>query len=168
MRKSTLLFSPVLLIAFFAQPLKKQHMLELKTEIVIQAPSQTVWKHLTELDAYGSWNPFIVKSEGSVEQGAYITNVMMNGGKPRTFKPIITKLEDGKTLEWLGKMPLGLFNGNHYFHLEKIDENTTKLIHGERFTGLLHKTIMKKIGDDTQRGFEAMNAALKARCERDS
>lgn len=165
MRKSTLFFSPVLLVAFFAQPQKTEHMLELKTEIVIQAPTQVVWKHLTQLDAYSSWNPFIVQSEGAVEQGVSITNVMINGGKQRTFKPTITKLEDAKTLEWLGKMPLGLFNGNHYFHLEKIDGNTTRLIHGERFTGLLHKTIMKKIGDDTRRGFEAMNVALKARCE---
>ena len=140
-------------------------MKELVTEITIQAPVEIVWKHLTDLTAYSSWNPFIVKSDGEIGLGNQITNVMMNGGKPRTFKPKITGVKPLLSFEWLGKLPLGLFNGNHYFRLEKIDDDTTHLIHGEHFSGLLRGPIVNRLGDDTRAGFVAMNEALKSRCE---
>lgn len=167
MRKSIFaLCSLVLLNHSTSTAQKNDPMKELVTEITISAPVETVWKHLTDLSAYSSWNPFIVKSEGEIALGNRITNVMMNGGKPTTFKPEITLVEPQQRFEWIGKLPLGIFNGNHYFYLEKLDANTTKLIHGERFSGLLRGLIMNRVGENTRLGFIAMNDALKARCER--
>ncbi|MEO1714214.1 MAG: SRPBCC family protein, partial [Bacteroidota bacterium] len=37
-------------------------MRHLETSITIDAPMQTVWKVLTDLEKYPSWNPFIQKS----------------------------------------------------------------------------------------------------------
>ena len=64
-------------------------------------------------------------------------------------------------LEWLGKAPLGIFNGQHYFKLEAINSTQTKLIHGENFSGWLRGMIMKRIGNATRESFIQMNKNLK-------
>lgn len=59
----------------------------------------------------------------------------------------------------------GLFDGEHYFKLEKIDDNRTRFIQGEKFTGLLSGIFFKLIGEDTKSGFNEMNFALKKKAE---
>ena len=140
-------------------------MQSIKTEITIHASIQTVWNILTNFEAYPSWNPFIISIKGKAEQDARLKTIMLNNGKENAFTPIITILETEQKLEWLGKLPLGMFNGNHYFHLEALDANTTKLIHGEHFSGWLSGLILKMIKEETIRGFEAMNQALKTKSE---
>jgi uncharacterized protein YndB with AHSA1/START domain len=39
----------------------------IKTEIDIQAPAETVWEMLSDIDAFPSRNPFITRLEGEVE-----------------------------------------------------------------------------------------------------
>lgn len=140
-------------------------MKNLETTITINANVKTVWNILTNFEAFPSWNPFIVSIKGNLKEGATLTNVMMNGGKENTFKPVITVIEEHQKFEWLGKLPLNMFNGNHYFHLEQIDEHTTKLVHGEHFSGWLRGILMYFIGEETKRGFIAMNEALKTKAE---
>ncbi len=59
----------------------------------------------------------------------------------------------------------GLFDGEHYFVLEKIDAEKTRFIHSEQFSGFLTGIILKMIQEGTIRGFKAMNTALKIRVE---
>ena len=140
-------------------------MKNLETSITIAAPIQTVWNILTSFEEYPSWNPFITKIEGELKMGGQLSNTLMINGKPNYFQPNIITLEEGRKFEWLGSGPLGMFNGQHYFELEDLGNNQTKLIHGEHFSGWLRWLIMLMIGKETKRGFEAMNAALKARAE---
>ena len=44
-------------------------MKELRTEIVIQASPENVWKILTDLENYPRWNPFIRHAIGKAEVG---------------------------------------------------------------------------------------------------
>ncbi len=140
-------------------------MKEIKTEIIIDANPEKVWKVLTDNTAYPEWNPFIVSMEGVLAKGNTIKNTMFSGGKNQTFKPVILAFEENKKFEWLGKLPLGMFNGQHYFILEKVNQNQTKLSHGEYFSGWLRGLIMKQIGEETRANFVKMNTALKARVE---
>jgi hypothetical protein len=140
-------------------------MKSIKTEIIINASVETVWNILTNFEAYPSWNPFIVSVKGNLGKGEELVNVMMNNGKKNTFKPIITVLEEQHKFEWIGKLPLGMFNGNHYFQINQINAKSTKLIHGEHFSGWLSGLIMYFIGEETLRGFNAMNEALKVKAE---
>jgi hypothetical protein len=139
--------------------------LELKTEVVFDAPKEKVWEVLTDTDKYSEWNPFITSVEGEMKQGARITNVMVNQGKENTFTPVITAFEEYKLLEWLGSGLGGMFNGNHYFKLTEIKDDKTKMLHGEKFSGLLSGLIIQMIGKDTYANFELMNNAMKQRVE---
>lgn len=137
----------------------------IKTNITINAPIQVVWNILLNFEAYPSWNPFITRIHGQATLGATLETTLINNGKENHFKPQITTLDPYQSFEWLGKLPLGMFNGKHYFRLEKIDDQTTQLIHGEQFSGWLASLILYFIKAETVRGFEAMNKALKNRAE---
>ncbi len=138
----------------------------LHTEIEIDAAPEAVWAILTDLPAYRDWNPFITSSEGTVAVGERLTNRLEPpGGKPVTFKPIVTRVDHGRALEWRGRLPLaGMFDGRHRFELVPAGDGT-RLIHAEHFTGLLVPFMKKGLDINTLAGFEAMNRALKSRAE---
>jgi hypothetical protein len=144
-------------------------MKHLQTEIIIDAPAEEIWTQLMDFDAYHQWNPFIqsIVSSGDLAVGNRITAVIKPGDKKaQTFKPVVKALEPNKELRWLGSASIkGIFDGEHYFILEEMAPNQTRFLHGERFSGILVGLVMRMIGDDTLKGFEAMNVALKKRCE---
>lgn len=142
-------------------------MRELKTEIVLNAPLPKVWKTLINFKEYPSWNPFILSIIGEAKVDTQLTNTMLNNGNKMVFKPMITKVEENRHFEWLGSAMGGMFKGRHYFILEDLGNNKTKLIHGEQFTGLLSTPIIAMIGKDTFKNFEKMNQALKEKVEQD-
>ena len=141
-------------------------MKELKTEIVINASQETVWEILTDFEQYALWNPFIVNSSGKAVTGERITNQMKQGDKTFTFKPKLIEVQPYQKLEWIGHLLVpGLFDGHHYFHLEKIEASQTKLVQGEKFGGLLSALLMKNLEEGTRDGFVRMNRALKERAQ---
>ena len=100
---------------------------ELHTEIDIDATPEVVWQVLTDLDRYVEWNPFITSSAGIARVGERLVNRMEPpGGRPITFKPKVTVVEEGQTLEWLGRLAVpGLFDGRHRFELEPSGDGTS-------------------------------------------
>ena len=140
-------------------------MKHLKTEIILNASKEKVWNTLTDLENYANWNPFIVSSKGEAVVGQKLTNKLISNGKETVFNPIVTKSEQNREFEWLGSGLMGMFKGRHYFILEDAGNGQTKLIHGEHFSGLLSGLVMKFIGDDTLKNFQAMNKALKGQVE---
>lgn len=142
-------------------------MVHIKTEIIIDAQASKVWDLLSNFSNYENWNPLIVKSVGKAEKGSRLINTLKIQDKEQVFKPKLLKVEANHKLEWLGSLFVpGIFDGRHYFQIEKLSENQIQLIHGEYFSGILSKFILKKIKDDTIKGFMAMNEALKVEAEK--
>lgn len=137
----------------------------LRTEIIIKASREKVWDILTNFEKYGDWNPFIREIKGELKLGERLSTTMELDGSKQTFKPVVVRNDSEEAFEWRGSMPLGMFIGQHYFHLEDLGNEQTKLIHGENFSGWLSGFIMKKIGESTHANFLAMNRALKERAE---
>ncbi len=142
-------------------------MKEIKTVIHIHAPSHIVWNALMNFQEYPEWNPFIRKIEGNAGAGESISVTLQppDFDKPKTFTPSVLKYEDQKEFRWRGKLFIkGLFDGEHYFVINKLPNGSTALEHGESFTGLIVPFIgglLKK----TEQGFQQMNIALKELCE---
>ncbi len=83
-----------------------------------------------------------------------------------TFRPTILKAEPSRELRWRGKLFIqGLFDGEHVFEIEQLAENRVRFVQRESFRGLLASLLLRMLENDTRRGFEEMNAALKARAE---
>ena len=137
-------------------------MKELRTEIEINAPPERVWNILTDTDKFSEWNPFIRSVKGKLAQGESI-EVVLGEEKTMTFRPTILELTPNRTFRWLGKMFVGgLFDGEHIFEIEPLDTNRVRFVQREKFNGILIPVFNF---DSTQRGFDAMNLALKQRAE---
>ena len=143
-------------------------MKSIETSIQIDASPDQVWATLTDFEHYGEWNPFIRAIVGKAQVGTRLKNTLqLPDAKPQVFKPKVLVSQPAKEFRWLGSLFIpGLFDGEHYFRLETNGKGGTRLIHGERFRGILVGMVMKKIGEATHASFVAMNEALKARVER--
>lgn len=142
-------------------------MKELYTEIQIQARAEVVWGHLTRFAAYPEWNPFVAEAIGTVEEGAVLKiRLTPPSGKAMTFKPTLTRVQPPYHLRWQGRLLVPyLFDGEHIFEIEPLEEGGVRLIHRETFRGLLVPFLWRRLDTDTRAGFEAMNVALKVRAE---
>ena len=138
----------------------------LHTEIDIDAPPDAVWAVLTDLDGYSDWNPFVVSSQGIVAVGEQLKNRLQPpGGRAMTFRPKVTVVETERVFEWLGRLGLPrIFDGRHRFEIESTPTRT-RFVQTEAFSGVLVRFMKNSLDTQTVKGFEAMNAALKARAE---
>ena len=139
----------------------------ISTEIEINAPASAVWAQLAAGDAYADWNPFIKHLSGNLEVGKHLNvTIQSEGNSPMDFTPEILVAAENAELRWVGKLGVrGIFDGEHHFILEETDRGTMIFRHGESFTGIHGYPLLALIREDTENGFKAMNAALKARVE---
>jgi hypothetical protein len=139
---------------------------EIETKIEIDAPASRVWELLTDFERMSSWNPFIVAIAGEPREGGRLDVKIAPPGKTAMrFTPVVLAARPARELRWRGGVLVrGVFDGEHYFLLEPLDENRTRLTHGEIFSGLL-VGLLGAMLPATRQGFEAMNAALKAKAE---
>lgn len=138
---------------------------EIKTEIVINATPEKVWSVLTNFENYPNWNPFITSITGNVQVGNKISiRIKPPNSKGMTFKPKILTYQENKELSWLGHLWFsGLFDGKHTFKLIDNGDGTTTFKQSEVFKGLF---VWLFNTENTKKGFEKMNLALKEVCER--
>ena len=141
---------------------------EIKTEILIHASCQKVWSELTNITDYPNWNPFITSIVGELKIGNKIkARLQPPGAQGMTFTPTILTLEPNKEFKWLGHLWVpGLFDGEHSFTLQEMENGTTLFIQSEKFNGILVPLLKKMIEGNTIQGFHLMNQKLKEICEK--
>lgn len=142
-------------------------MKSIKTNIIINASIEKVWETLMDFENHPKWNPFIQNISGNTEVGNTLSvSVQPPKGKGMTFKPIVLSNIPYKEFRWQGKLLIkGIFDGEHFFILERMDNNRTYFIHGEHFRGIL-VSLLGNMLEKTKEGFQYMNEALKAECEK--
>ncbi len=136
-------------------------------DIEIEAPASVIWDVISDLDSYADWNPFLRSASGSIEEGARVELFIKPPRAKGTYiNPQIVLIEEGKGFSWRNNILFpGLFDTEHYFIIDPIDDTRCRFVQGEEVTGLFVIPIIWLIGGATRRGFERMNEALKARCE---
>lgn len=138
---------------------------EMSTSIEINATPARVWEVLTDLGAYGQWNPMIVRAEGTLQQGKRLKiRFAPKGARAYTFFPKLLVVKPPRELRWLGfpRLP-GILDTEHYFVMEPAHAGTaTVMTHGAVEYGLL-TPIASLFLSGTAGHFDAMNQALKSR-----
>lgn len=140
---------------------------EIHTEIEINASANRVWEILVKFDEYPDWNPFIREISGELSEGSRLSvSIQPVDSDPMDFQPTLIKAEKNDELRWIGRVLIpGIFDGEHYFRIEKISEEKVSLIHGENFSGILVPLLWGSMESGTKQGFKAMNEALKNKVE---
>lgn len=135
------------------------------TTVDIDASRDAVWHVLTDFPRYDEWSPSL-RIAGTPEVGAkLVVHANPPGRRGMTFKPKVLAATPGEELRRLGKLGIhGIAAGEHFFVLTSTDDVTTRLHHGERFSGVLVALPKGGSGNGTG-GYEAVSQALKHRVE---
>jgi len=143
-------------------------MLTLRTEIQIAAAPERVWNVLMDFPGHGQWNPFVRSLEGTPRVGETLkVFIQPPGGRGMQFRPKVLAVETAREFRWKGKLLVtGLFDGEHFFLLERTPTGNVLFTQGEIFSGLLVPLMKSSLEGPTKAGFIAMNEALKRRAER--
>ena len=142
-------------------------MKEYHTRVEIDAPAETVWRHLTNFASYPDWNPIVGKLDGDLVVGQSISTYIVPLGK--TYQPVLLAYAPNKELVWRGTQGAAwLMAGEHYYRLEALSPTRTRLMHGERFTGLMSNFISKDLLAKMENAFIEHNRILKQRVEHEN
>lgn len=140
---------------------------EIRTDITINADTNTVWNVLVSLEHYPDWNPMIRSARGNVANGEILT-LRFNppGTRPNIFRPKLIVVEPERELRWLGipRVPK-VFDSEHYFAMERIAPEKTFLRHNMLFYGLVIPAIWPFFNGKIAGYFKLMNDAHKRRAE---
>ena len=139
----------------------------LHTQIDIDASAERVWDTLTSIADYPIWNSFMPHLAGTLAPGERLeVRLEPPGGAAMTFRPTVLAVEPARELRWLGHLLVpGLFDGVHQFEIHSLGPGRVRFVQQERFTGVLVPLFARNLDAHTLPGFNAMNAALKARAE---
>lgn len=140
---------------------------KIQTEILINASPQQVWEVLSDFGRYPAWNPFILYLSGQKTEGSHLKVIIRPPQmKAVTMRPRLIAWREASEIRWKGSLLLpGIFDGEHYFLLQKSGQNATRFMHGENFNGII-VGLLEKVISRTLQGFELMNQALKAESEK--
>ncbi len=140
-------------------------MLELRTEIEIDARPERVWAVLIDFEKFPDWNPFIRSIRGNVQVGSRLDVLLgASGTRAMRFRPIVKAVVPNRELRWLGRLGLPrLFDGEHIFQIEPLGPIRSRFVQRERFRGLFVPLLARSLNRDARRGFEEMNRALRER-----
>ena len=142
---------------------------EIVTEIEINAPPSRVWQVLTDFEKYPTWNPFIKKITGVAARNEKLEVHMPDPrGGTMIFTPTILVVERDRELRWLGRSEGDVFNGEHRFRIDPIENNNNKVhfTQGEKFSGSMVASLEGWLDTAVKHNFEDMNRALKQIAEK--
>ncbi len=148
------------------------------TEILIEAPIETIWQVMTDVRAYAQWNPFVTAIDCPDPEARVGTDLTLhvrfaNGKQVETVERIIrldAPAADAQgirraCLEYRFLGPLHTFNlvrGSRPQTLEELASGQVRYISHEDLSGWLSWAAPIKLVQD---GFERHAAALKQRSE---
>lgn len=143
-------------------------MIEVVASTEIAAPAEAVWAVLTDLSRFPEWNPFIRRASGVPRYGQEVrVRVQASARAPQLrFRATVVGCERNHELHWRGHvLAPWLARGDHTFTIEPSDGGHVRFVQREVFGGLLPRLAGRLLTRETQRGFDAMNGALKLRAE---
>ena len=139
---------------------------EVRSEVWIDAPVETVWEVLTDTESYPDWNPLVRRFDGPLEVGAIVraTFEPIPGRRVRN-KVAVTAVSPPHRVAWAGRMGADrLLRGEHFYELGSRDGGT-QLANFELFDGWL-LPVARLVLERTRAGYDRNSQAIKARAER--
>jgi hypothetical protein len=145
-----------------------------ETKIVINAPAKDVRAVLYDFADYPKWNPFLVKVEGTAEEGKQVYVTVKVPGKPEVTGDVTVLSATDSLLSWNGTAASqmesgsidvgipGILSARHDFVIEELAPNKTLFSNNDRLSGVLASFYSS---GSLEAGLKAMNDALKERVE---
>jgi hypothetical protein len=137
---------------------------EIRHTVDIDAPPERVWAAVVDFPGYAAWNSQLAYLGGTVELGGQLhLRLAAEGADPYEFKPTVSHLEENRRFAWIARTGLPrVFDGEHFFELERLPSGGTRLTNREEYRGVLSMIFQRlPMMKSAPRGFEKMNNELK-------
>ena len=149
-----------------APPAKGPKGIPIEHRIGIQAPAEVIWGLIYDLKSWEVWNPIYTKAAGDIRIGSTLEMTLeLPGQAAQQIKPVVLEWVPNEQLHWRLTMMGGLIKTLRYIEIEALGPANCVVDNGELFSGFMGPSLGKRVGRTVQRGFRAMNEALKARAE---
>lgn len=137
-----------------------------RSERLIRAPLEHVWRVLVDFEAYSEWNPFTPGVSTDRVVGGPVTLRVALGGMNLTMHERLTRWDEGRAVAWGLRWGKGrILDCDRVQALERVDERTTRYRCHEAFDGLLAPLVHLLYRGPMQTGFDAAADALTRRAE---
>lgn len=134
--------------------------------IGIQAPAETIWDVIYDLDRWHEWNPLYPRASGLVRIGQPLSlTLAIPGQATREIQPVVLEWVPNEQLHWQLSIMGGLVKTIRYIEIDRLAEESCIINNGEIFGGWMGPSVAKQAGRAIHRGFQAMGEALKERAE---
>ncbi len=142
-------------------PLRIDHTLE------IEAPAEVVWQVLTDFDAYGEWNPFVVEATCALDVGSAMDmRVRVLPFMAQSQREWVTSVEPGRGFCYAMSMTPGRALRSERCHrVEPLLPERCRYESRFEIAGPLSAVVKGLLGGQLRRGFGEMSAAVKVRAE---
>lgn len=131
----------------------------------VQAPADTLWDLMSNLDTWPSWNPLYRKAKGVIRIGELLTlEQHLPGQEPQILQPRVLDWAPRDHIHWETPHFRGLASGVRYIELEVHGEESCILSNGELYHGPLAGFLQKR-RRTLRTAFTEMGEALKMKAE---
>jgi hypothetical protein len=135
----------------------------IETTVDIDATIHKVWYALSHLEQFKSWNSatwFNLKPIVGKKQTMHVKLLGLWLAVPVKIQHC--SLNEG--LRWQGGIPF-IFTGSHYFKLETLGDEKTRMIQGEDFQGICVPLLLPFLRKALNTLYQGMNRDIKHHCE---
>lgn len=135
--------------------------------VEIDAPSDLVWRVLTDVDSYGEWNPFVPACSTTLEPGSPIDmQVRLVGPNPKAQREYIRSHTPGKEFSYAMKpAPLGVLRSERSHTVTALADGKTRYDSHFQLEGPLSPVVGGLLGGALRKGFGSMTEGVRLRAE---
>src|SRR5262249_30103259 len=118
------------------------------------------------LSRWSEWNPTYPQAKGEIHIGDLLDLTLALPGQPQQqIRPRVLEWVPGEQLHWQLSLMGGMIKTLRYIEIEPLAEESCVVDNGVIFGGFMGPSLGRRMGRTVQRGFKAMNEALKERAE---
>ncbi|MEO0561791.1 MAG: SRPBCC domain-containing protein [Chloroflexota bacterium] len=141
------------------------HTYDIHTEVVIDAPPETVWGVLTDFDRLAEWSNNFIGLEGDFKDGGQVTVEFKTLGEHSTTLDHELKFfEEGRSFGWSDPLLPGIAD-RHLYQVNPTDDGKTQFVQNDQVHGHMAPIIGHQLAKATMQSYVLFNRALKERAE---
>lgn len=133
----------------------------LEHTLTTSAAPASVWAVLEDAPRWGDWNTLLLVAPQGLALGAPLSLTIRLGRLQIPARAEVVAFESERSLVWAGGVS-GLFHARHGFDLIPSADGGTTIRHHEAFGGLLHRPLLRALGDRQREVYGRVNKALAA------
>ena len=131
----------------------------------IAAPTELVWRVITDFASYGEWNPFVIACDAELHPGAPISMTVVLGESSRDQVEFVSQVIPGELFQYRMK-PVGpLLHSYREHEVIALDGGNTRYRSTFELKGWLSPLVALSLGSALEDGFQGMTESLVSRAE---